>query len=118
SFCDDALGQSSAQTFAAKLQANIQTLHFADLVLQPVECDAPSRLAIAQREQQAPLRRSIIARQFREFFVEALEAEAEVERLCVFEEEFADSGNLLRRFRLPKFKTLSRRLRRESLAFF
>ena len=52
------------------------------------------------REQQSPVGRSVVSGKAREFLIETLEAETEAERLGVFDQEFADLGDMRWGFRL------------------
>jgi hypothetical protein len=65
-----------------------------------VERDAPADPAVALRQQKPAAGWSVVTGQGCEFLVEALEAEAEPERGCVFQEEFARSGDISRGLRL------------------
>jgi hypothetical protein len=46
-------------------------------------------MVLVFRQQQPSARRNVIARKLREFLVKILKAQAEPERLCVLEKEFA-----------------------------
>src|SRR5947207_7045930 len=96
----DALGQSFAQALAAKLRANVKPLHLAGIVLNLVQSHTSCGLTIESCQQQASIRRRVVARQSRELLIEALEAKTEPERLRVFEKQFTNGCDLLRRFRL------------------
>ena len=74
-----------------------------------MESDASGGSLLAQRQQQPAFRRGVVAGKSREFLIETLEAEAEAERGSVFEEEFADRGDLSWRFSLSQVKILNRR---------
>src|SRR6185437_10103788 len=106
--CNRALRQNSAQSFAAELRAYVKTLHLADLLIQFVKSHTARRLRLARCQQQASAWRSVVSRQFREFFFKALEAKAEVQGIRVLQKQFADGADLRRRLCLAKFKFRSR----------
>ena len=108
-FGDDAIRQSSAQAFAAKLRAQVEALHFTDTRIQFVEGDAARELAVVVGKEKAAIGRGVVSGEICKLFVEALKAEAESQGLRVFQEEFAGLGDLGRRLRLNKSKTLYHR---------
>ena len=95
-------GERAAQSFAAKLRAQVEALHFADAGLKFVQGDAACELPFVRCQQKAAFGRSVVAGKAGEFLVEVLKAEAEAEGLRVFEEEFAGLGDLGRRFGLRR----------------
>src|SRR6185437_10257778 len=94
---------------AAKLRTYIEALHLAYIFLKLVEGNAASGLAAAGGEQQAAVRRCIVAGKRCEFLVEILETQAEAQGIRVFEEEFAGLGDVFRRFGSLKVKSVGRR---------
>src|SRR5579864_5899211 len=56
--------------------------------------DASSNLAFVLRNQQTSVGRRIVSRQSRQLLIEALEAQAEAQRLCVFQKKLAHLCNL------------------------
>jgi hypothetical protein len=60
-FLDDPFGEHTSQTMAARAGADIQPFHFAELLRQRTEGDAPHDRAVEPRGQQTPPRRRIIA---------------------------------------------------------
>ncbi|PYV47669.1 MAG: hypothetical protein DMG92_15800, partial [Acidobacteria bacterium] len=69
--------------------------HFADLGAKFVQGNTACGVALMRGEQQTAVGRGIVSGERCEFLVETLKAEAEAERLSVFEKELAGLGNLL-----------------------
>ncbi len=62
--------------------------------------DATGQLAPVLRYKKPPVGRGIVTRKACQFLIEALKAQTEAERLCIFEKKFAGLFDLYRRFRL------------------
>ncbi len=107
-FVDDGLREYATQAPATKLRTKIKALHLTDSWLQRVERHTSRQLALIFRQQQAAVWRRVIARKSGKFFVEALKAEAETERLRVFEEKLPYFFDLRWRLRLYQTKTGNR----------
>src|SRR5271169_2504098 len=58
---DDALGQGAAQSLAAKLRTQVETLHFADAGAERVQGNAARELAVEFGQQQAATGWSVVA---------------------------------------------------------
>ena len=86
--------QSSPQALATKLLPEIETLHLTDRAFQFVQCDATGQLSFELSQQQPTIGRSVIAGECGQLLVEPLEAQAEAERLRIFEEKFAGLGDV------------------------
>src|SRR5581483_9109830 len=86
-FVQDGFRQPSPQPEPTKFGPNIQSLHFADTRFEWTQRHASGGFVIDFGQQQASARRSVLPRQTRVFLVEALEAQAEAERLSVFDEQ-------------------------------
>ena len=74
-----------------------------------VQGDAAGQFAFEFRQQKTAVGRGVVAGQSREFLIEVLEAEAEAERLRVFEEKFTSLCDLVRGCRLRNCKTFNHR---------
>jgi len=86
---DDGFGEAAAEFQPAKFGTNVEALHFADAGLKRTKGHASGGLAIDFGEQQASARGRVLAGKRGVFLVEALEAEAEAERLSVLDEKLA-----------------------------
>ena len=89
---DDPLGQCAADCVSAKLRANVEPFHFADVPIQRVQRDAAGDFAVPMRDQD----RIVVARKGRHFALEILEREVDAERIRIFEEELAHDGDINR----------------------
>ncbi|SPE24501.1 hypothetical protein SBA7_1030018 [Candidatus Sulfotelmatobacter sp. SbA7] len=65
-----------------------------------------SQLTLEFSQQKTATGRRVVAGQSCKFLIEVLKAEAEAQRLGVFEKKFAGLGDLGRSRRLQKYKTL------------
>lgn len=83
SFGDDRFRESAAEPFASKFWTEVKALHFADILVEPVQRDATCEPAIILRQQQAAVGWRVVAGQRRQFLVKTLEAQVEVEGLRV-----------------------------------
>ena len=95
-------GKGEAQSLSPKLRAQVESLHLADAVFEFVQRDAPGEMLVVFGQQQTAVRRDVIARKLREFFIKVLEAEAEPERLCILHKQFAGLFDLRGRLGLQE----------------
>jgi hypothetical protein len=91
------------------LRAQVKALHFTDTWIQFVEGGAGRELGVVVGKEKTAIGRGVVSGEIYKLFVEALKAEAESQGLRVFQEEFVGLGELGRRLRLNKSKTLYHR---------
>src|SRR5712691_159123 len=83
------LGEGTAEAAAAEGGADVEALHLCRGPVPLVQPHAASRIAVLDREQQAPARRGVHPGQGAQLLVESLEAEGEPERPGVLQEQGA-----------------------------
>ena len=91
---DDRGGEHAPQPLAAMLRAHVEALHLGIAVEERAQRHAAGGLATAERQDEAPARRRVVAGKGGELGVEALEAKAHAQPALVLGEEVAAGGDV------------------------